>query len=261
VRAASLDLDLEVFQGPFDLLLTLVLKEEVDLLEIDLAEVVLAYVAHLEAAGELDLEAATEFLVLIASMLELKSRLMLPQEEVAVEEPAPAEAIEELLARMLEYRRHRTAAGFLRDRLEAEAGFRYREAAPPPHLRRVAADTARATYAPALLAEAIDGLLRTPEPIDLGHLAAPLVSVDARLAHLRSLLGARRRFAWEDAVSGADRVTEAVTLFALLELYKAGEADWHQAEPFGPITVEAATPGPPAGALAVPGADRAARGR
>ena len=211
MRVASLDLDLEVFQGPFDLLLTLVLKEEVDLLEINLAEVVLAYVAHLEAAGELDLEAATEFLVLIASMLELKSRLMLPQEEVAVEEPAPAEAIEELLARMLEYRRHRTAAGFLRDRLEAEAGFRYREAAPP--------------------------------------------------THLRSLLGARRRFAWEDAVSGADRVTEAVTLFALLELYKAGEADWHQAEPFGPITVEAATPGPPAGALAVPGADRAARGR
>ena len=60
---ASLDLDLEVFQGPFDLLLTLVLREEVDLLEVDLAEVVLAYVAHLEQTGELDLEAATEFLV------------------------------------------------------------------------------------------------------------------------------------------------------------------------------------------------------
>src|SRR5918999_598478 len=54
-------LDLEVFHGPFDLLLTLVLKEEVDLLEVDLAEVVLAYVEHLERAGELDLEAATEF--------------------------------------------------------------------------------------------------------------------------------------------------------------------------------------------------------
>ena len=64
----SLDLDLEVFQGPFDLLLTLVLKEEVDLLEVDLAEIVLAYVEHLEGAGELDLEAATEFLVLIAAL-------------------------------------------------------------------------------------------------------------------------------------------------------------------------------------------------
>jgi segregation and condensation protein A len=75
---ATLDLDLEVFNGPFDLLLTLVLKEEIDLLEVDLAEVVLAYVEYLERAGELDLEAATEFLVLIAALLELKSRLMLP---------------------------------------------------------------------------------------------------------------------------------------------------------------------------------------
>ena len=63
---------------PFDLLLTLVLKEEIDLLEVDLADVVLAYVEHLERAGELDLEAATEFLLLIAALLELKSRLMLP---------------------------------------------------------------------------------------------------------------------------------------------------------------------------------------
>src|SRR3954449_10307763 len=78
---ASLDLDLEVFQGPFDLLLALVLREEVDLLEVDLAEIVLTYIDHLEATGELDLEAATEFLVLIAALLELKSRMMLPREE------------------------------------------------------------------------------------------------------------------------------------------------------------------------------------
>ncbi|MEA2413083.1 MAG: segregation and condensation protein, partial [Thermoleophilaceae bacterium] len=81
MRVASMDLDLEVFQGPFDLLLTLVLKEEVDLLEVDLADIVLAYIDHLDRAGELDLEATTEFLVLIAALLELKSRLMLPREE------------------------------------------------------------------------------------------------------------------------------------------------------------------------------------
>ena len=81
MSAASLDLDLEVFQGPFDLLLTLVLREEVDLLEVDLAEIVLAYVEHLDRTGELDLEATTEFVLLIASLLELKSRLMLPREE------------------------------------------------------------------------------------------------------------------------------------------------------------------------------------
>src|SRR5213078_3448275 len=107
MRAATMDLDLEVFQGPFDLLLTLVLKEEVDLLEVDLAEIVLAYVDHLERSGELDLEATTEFLVLIAALLELKSRLMLPREEDESLDWEPEEAAEELLARMLEYRRFR----------------------------------------------------------------------------------------------------------------------------------------------------------
>src|SRR5204863_8753597 len=113
MRAASLDLDLEVFQGPFDLLLTLVLREEVDLLEVDLAEVVLAYVEHLERTGELDLEAATEFLVLIAALLELKSRLMLPGDDDEGLDWEPHEAAEELLARMLEYARYRRAADFL----------------------------------------------------------------------------------------------------------------------------------------------------
>ena len=75
VTVAALELDLEVFSGPFDLLLTLVLREEVDLMEVELADVVLAYLDFLEARGELDLEAATEFLVLIAALLELKSRL------------------------------------------------------------------------------------------------------------------------------------------------------------------------------------------
>jgi segregation and condensation protein A len=231
----SLDLDLQVFQGPFDLLLTLVLNEEVDLLEVDLAEVVLAYVEHLEQLGELDLEATTEFLVLIAALLELKSRLMLPPEEDD-EELAPGEAAEELLARMLEYRRYRAAAGFLRERLEAESGFRYRSAALPPHLRRVSLEAASAVYDPAQLGAALGGLLRVPPPLDLKHLARPQVSIEQRLALLRDLL-ARGRFSFDDAVRDADRLTEAITLFALLELYKAGEADWEQEVPFGEITV------------------------
>src|SRR3954468_1344056 len=125
MRAATMDLDLEVFQGPFDLLLTLVLKEEVDLLEVDLADIVLAYIDHLEQAGELDLEATTEFLVLIAALLELKSRLMLPREEDEGLDWQPEQAADELLARMLEYRRFRKAAAFMTERLADESGFRF----------------------------------------------------------------------------------------------------------------------------------------
>src|SRR4051794_10146595 len=103
LRSLDLDLDLEVFHGPFDLLLTLVLRDEIDLLEVDLAEVVLAYAEHLEKAGLLDIEATTEFLVLIAALLELKSRLMLPAEDEEGIDLEPGEAADELLARMLEY--------------------------------------------------------------------------------------------------------------------------------------------------------------
>jgi segregation and condensation protein A len=237
VSIATLDLDLEVFQGPFDLLLTLVLKEEIDLLEVDLAEIVLAYVEHLERSGELDLAAATEFLVLIAALLELKSRLMLPVEDEEGLDYEPAEAAEELLARMLEYHRYRQAAAHLRERLEAEHGYRYRSAPLPKELRRVSVDTAEAAYEPEQLARAIGDLLKVPPPIDIRHVRRPAVSVEQRLRHLRGLLARKAPFSFDEAVEGADRLTEAVTLFALLELYKAGEASWEQEVPFGPITV------------------------
>ena len=170
VASLDLDLDLEVFQGPFDLLLTLVLKEEIDLLEVDLATVVLAYVEHLERSGELDLEAATEFLLLIAALLELKSRLMLPREEEDLLAQGPEEAADELLARMLEYSRYRAAAAFLHERLAAESGFRYRSAPLPAELRRVSLDIASKAYEPEQLAAAVGALLRVPPPLNLAHI-------------------------------------------------------------------------------------------
>jgi segregation and condensation protein A len=234
-----LELDLDVFAGPFDLLLSLILREELDLLEVELAEVVLTYLDHLEARDELDLEATTEFLVLIAALLELKSRLMLPGEEVEeLDELAPAEAAGELLERMLRYARFRGAAGWLQERADATQAWLYRSAPLPDALRRSAVEDAEAIYAPGVLGEALGGLLRTPPPIDLGHLANPRVSLAERLIHLRALLR-RGSFGFDEAVVGADRMTEAVTVFALLELYKRGEAGWEQAEPFGPITVRA----------------------
>src|SRR5947199_9885666 len=111
MRIADLELDLDVFAGPFDLLLTLVLREEIDLLEVDLADIVISYIDHLERRGELDLEAATEFLVLIAALLELKSRLLLPGEEQEAIEPDPGEAAAEALAGRRGAHRHRPEAG------------------------------------------------------------------------------------------------------------------------------------------------------
>jgi segregation and condensation protein A len=237
MRLAELELDLDVFAGPFDLLLTLILREEVDLLEVDLAEVVISYIDHLERSGQLDLDAATEFLVLIAALLELKSRLLLPGEELELIELDPGEAAEELVARLLDAHRYRAVAGYLEDRLAAESGNRFRSAPPPPFLRRASLLDARAVYEPARLAAALGELLRLPEPVDVRHMAAPKVSVGERLAHLRALLR-RGSFTFSDAVASADRITVAITLFALLELYKQGELTWTQEQPFAEIRID-----------------------
>jgi segregation and condensation protein A len=239
-RLADLELDLDVFAGPFDLLLTLILREEVDLLEVDLAEVVISYIDHLERRGELDLEAATEFLVLIAALLELKSRLMLPGEQLDELDLDPDEAASELLERLLAAHRYREAARHLRALLADQSGFRFRRAPLPSSVRRVSLDSANAVYDPSMLAGALTGLLAEPPPVDVRHIPVPKVTVSSRLALLRTLLSQRGSFNFDEAVARADRVTVSVTVFALLELYKRGELTWAQAEPFGEIRVFAA---------------------
>jgi segregation and condensation protein A len=240
MSVSALELDLEVFTGPFDLLLTLVLREEVDLLDLPLAEIVLAYLDHLQAKGELDLETTTEFIVLVAALLELKSRLMLTGDEEELLEVEPQQALEELLARMLDAQRYRKAAVHLRELLELEQGVRFRRAPLPAALRLTIVHPAAGSEDPARLGEAIGELLRMPPQINLEHVAVPRVPVAERLAHLRALLR-RGSFSFDEAVRGADRMTVAVTLFALLELYKRGEAEWHQEQNFGEIAVHPRT--------------------
>lgn len=236
MAVAELDLELDVFAGPFDLLMAVVLREEVDLLEVELGEVVVAYIEHLERLGELELEVATEFLVLIAALLELKSRLLLPGADEELEELGPEEAVEELLARLLEYRRYRDAAAMLVGRFEAERGHLYRSAPLPAELRRVALDAAAAAYDPEQLGAALGDLLAMPPDVDTSHIR-PTVSLEKRLRSLREALAGRSSIDFDEQFGGEDRLTQAVTLFALLELYRKGEVTWRQSKPFGPIEI------------------------
>jgi segregation and condensation protein A len=236
MRVAELELDLESFAGPFDLLLALVLREELSLAEVELGGVVVAYVEHLERSGELDLEAATEFLVLIASLLEMKSRLLLPAAEPDEPPLGPEEAADELLARMLEYRRYRDAGAHLAELFAVNRDYLHRSAPLPADLRRASLAEARPVYNPERLAAAIGDLLRTPPEPDTSHIR-PTVSLDRRLALLRSLLSRRGSLDFDEAFGREDRLTQAVTLFALLEMHKRGEARWEQGGMFGPITI------------------------
>jgi segregation and condensation protein A len=235
VPVRELELDLEAFEGPFDLLLALVLREELDLGEIDVAAVVLAFVERLAERDELDLDACGEFLVLVAALLELKARALLAGEEPDLEDLDPAAAAEELAQRLAEYRRIKEAAAWLAERLELERGrfFRLGPApfAPQPERRLAHQD-------PAGLAAALRALAAEPPTVSLAHLELRFPPVEQFLGRFRSLLARRTRFDFDTEVEGMTRVEQAVAFLALLELRKAGEIALSQAAPFAPIRVQ-----------------------
>ena len=228
----ELELDLEAFEGPFDLLLTLVLKEELPLADVEIAEIVLAFLEQLGERGDFDLEACGEFLVLVASLLELKARELFP-DEVGLEELDPDEAAEELAERLAAYRRFRAAAGWLEERLAAE-GDRYFRIGPAPLAPQPARPLARQD--PGELASALRRLTQEPPAPSLRHLGT-FPPVSHFIERFRSLLRRRRRFVFDREVASLSRTEQAVAFLALLELRKAGEASLRQLAPFEPITV------------------------
>ena len=236
----ELELDLDAFEGPFDLLLTLLLKEELEPGDVDMAAIVIAFVERLAQQvqegqrEELDLEACGEFLVLIASLLELKARALFPDEEAELAELEPEEAAEELARRLAEYRRMKEAAGWLAERLAGERD-RFFRVGPAPLAPRV--ERRLAPQDPERLAATLRLLAEPPPQLSLAHMALRFPPVSQFLERFRALLRKRRRFDFDAEVGGMTRVDQAVAFLALLELRKAGEISLEQAAPFAPIRV------------------------
>jgi segregation and condensation protein A len=234
----ELELDLDAFEGPFDLLLSLVLREELPLREVDLAEIVVAFVERLAARDELDLDACGEFLVLFSALLELKARALFPDEASELAELEPEEAAEELARRLAEYRRAKEVAAWLAERLQAGRDRFFRigpaplaPARPEPHLAR---------QEPARLAELIRALAAEPPAPSTAHLALRFPPVVQFVERWRSLLRTRSRLDFDHEVAGLSRVEVAVAFLALLELCKEGELALVQAAPFAAIRISRA---------------------
>src|SRR5262247_3485834 len=164
----ELELDLDAFSGPFDLLLTLLLREELEPAEVDMAAIVVAFVERLAERDELDLEACGEFLVLIAALLELKARALFPDEAAELADLDPEEAAEELARRLAEYRRAKEAAAWLGERLAAE-GDRFFRLGPAPLAPKV--ETPLAPQDPAVLGAALRLLAQEPPQVSIRHMA------------------------------------------------------------------------------------------
>jgi segregation and condensation protein A len=243
VIVRELELDLDAFEGPFDLLLALVLKEELDLRDVDLAGIVTAFLERLAEREELDLDACGEFLVLIAALLELKARALFPDEAAELAELEPEEAAEELARRLAEYRRAKEAAAWLRERLASE-GDRYFRLGPAALAPKV--ETPLAPQDPASLAEALRLLAQDPPEVSLSHMALRFPPVSQFLERFRAVLSRRSRFDFETEVGEMTRLEQASAFLALLELRRTGELAIEQAAPFAPIRVSRLTEEKPA---------------
>jgi segregation and condensation protein A len=237
LHADSLVVDLDVFQGPFDLLVTLVLREEVDLWEVSVSRIIADYVLRLADSHEFDLEATSQFVVLVAALLEMKSRLLLDLEALGEDEEITVEeAGEELLAALVRYQQHRNAGEWLKERWVDNAGRIYRQAPLPDRFRRAQAGTERLPAS--LLASAMAPLLREPPLPDTSHITDVAITLVAELRRLRTLLAREGGFTFL-SVAPRDRLEKAVTFFALLELHSRGEVSLHQSRAFADIRVTA----------------------
>jgi segregation and condensation protein A len=230
-----------VFEGPFDLLLHLILREQVDIYEVSLTRIVDEYLAEIERLQVVDLDVATEFLLIAATLVELKARRLLPgRDDVDLDdELALWEERDRLLARLLECKTFKDVAGvFSRLADDADRSFP-RTAGPDERFDEVMPDLLEGTSVKRIQAAYLRAV--TPKPvqrIDLFHVAPIRASVADAVAELVDELPRAGRITFRRLTSGlVERLEVIVRFLALLELFKQGVIELDQIEQFGEIDV------------------------
>jgi segregation and condensation protein A len=238
----AIDVATPVYEGPFDLLLQLILAEEVDLYEINLARIVDAYLAEIERLQALDLDVATEFLLIAATLVELKARRLLPgRAEVDLDdELALWEERDMLLARLLECKTIKDVAAVFSTLADASGRCVARQVGADERFDDVAPDLLAGITPRRLHQAATAALAPKPVPrIDLFHVAPIRVSVADAVAELVDELPRAGRITFARLTdSFADRLDVIVRFLAVLELYKQGLVELDQTEHFGAIVIE-----------------------
>lgn len=230
---------LQVFEGPFDLLLHLIAKRELDIYEVSLASITEEYLDYIKSMQELDLEVATEFLIVAATLIEIKAARLLPGPPVDEESALALSERDLLIARLLEYRAFKDAAGRLASMIAENAGFVGRAAGPGREFDHLCPDLL-ARVKPADLA-AIAARALSPKPLvalDLSHITPIRASVAEAIATVLAVLADRPAVTFRELTKGCPtRIDVVVRFLAVLELFKRGEAEIDQTENFGEIRV------------------------
>lgn len=230
-----------VFEGPFDLLLHLILRSEVELFELSLSAIVDEYLTEIERMETLDLDVATEFLLIAATLVELKARRLLPDVTATDldEELLRFEARDLLLARLLECKTFKDVAGTLAVLMARSDRSLPRVAGPEEPYRSLVPDPLDRITVRQLTAAARRALTPKPEPrIDTDHVAPVRASVADAIVVVLDRLPTAVAVSFRTLVAGTtDRVEAVVRFLAVLELYKQGVVELDQAETFGDLQV------------------------
>ncbi len=239
--AEGFQVSLGVFDGPFDLLLTLLSKHELDITEVSLSRVTQEFIAYLhELDSDEEMDQASEFLVVAATLLDMKVAGLLPQGElVDAESVALLEARDLLFARLLQYRAFKEVSGWFAQRLRAEDLRHTRAVRLDEKYRQAVPELVWSLSAEDFAALAI--LAMTPKEIPhvgLDHLHAPLVSVREQAAIVVTLLRDAGSLNFRELVAGATQPGVVVARFlSVLELYRHGALSFEQLEPLGELTL------------------------
>jgi segregation and condensation protein A len=235
------EVHLEVFDGPFDLLLQLITAQQVDLYEVRLADIVDGFLAEVSRLEALDLEMATEFLLIAATLVELKCRRLLPgAAQVDLdEELALYEARDYLLARLVECKMFQKAASALAALERCAAASFARRAGPDERVEAPKVDLLASVSPEALRKAALRALAPKPAArVGTSHVHDDEVSVEEAMRQLCWLLPRLGRTSFAELTASAPSIAFVVACFlALLELYKQARVELSQARTFGELSV------------------------
>lgn len=239
--APGFDVSLDVFSGPFDVLLSLIAKKSLDITEVALARVTDDFVAYIRARSpQWDLDITSQFLVIASTLLDLKAARLLPAGEVEdADDLAVLEARDLLFARLLQYRAYREAAAVLADWMATESERYPRAVALEQPFAQLLPEVVMAVGPNDLAVLAAAALTPKPQPvISLDHVHAPAVSVREQAALLVQRLRAARVASFRALTADCETRHHVVARFlGLLELYREGQVSFEQVTPLGDLSV------------------------
>ncbi|MFF1378092.1 segregation and condensation protein A [Streptomyces sp. NPDC058308] len=229
------------FEGPFDLLLQLISRHKLDVTEVALSKVTDEFMAHIRAMGtDWDLDQTTEFLVVAATLLDLKAARLLPAAEVEDEaDLALLEARDLLFARLLQYRAYKQIADIFSGRLDDEARRYPRTVGLEPHHAELLPEVVISIGAEGFAKLAVKAMQPRAKPqVYVEHIHAPLVSVQEQAGLVIAWLRERGEASFQELVADAgDTLTVVARFLALLELYREKAVTLDQADPLGELLV------------------------